>query len=166
MVQNWPTPSVGDTEGGSQWERVERAKTGFKLRKQGKTHKRKDPDNLVTIQGQLNPDWVEWLMGWPVFWSSLEPITELLWLDWSVDPADVESDLKQWMTPEAKNHSGYQISGGKRIDRLGTQAKKQPSHGIIPRVATGIKDRVNRLKAIGNGQVSQCAATAWEILKP
>ena len=26
--------------------------------------------------------------------------------------------------------------------------------------------RVDRLKAIGNGQVPQCAATAWEILKP
>ena len=36
--------------------------------------------------------------------------------------------------------------------------------GPIPRVATGIKDRVNRLKAIGNGQVPQCMATAWNIL--
>ena len=33
-----------------------------------------------------------------------------------------------------------------------------------PRVATGIKHRVGRLKAIGNGQVPQVAAMAWNIL--
>jgi hypothetical protein len=26
--------------------------------------------------GQLNPDWVEWLMGWPVGWTLLEPLPE------------------------------------------------------------------------------------------
>lgn len=36
--------------------------------------------------------------------------------------------------------------------------------GDIPRIATGIKDRVNRLKAIGNGQVPLCMAKAWETL--
>ena len=35
---------------------------------------------------------------------------------------------------------------------------------IIPRVATGIKSRADRLKAIGNGQVPQVAAMAWNIL--
>ena len=75
--------------------------------------------------GQLNPDWVEWLMGWPIGWTSMESITELDWRDWSVDPAD---------------------------------------EGEVPRVATGIKNRVGRLKAIGNGQVPQVAAMAWKIL--
>jgi hypothetical protein len=37
--------------------------------------------------GQLNPDWVEWLMGWPIGWTKTEPI-ELDWRDWSIDPAD------------------------------------------------------------------------------
>lgn len=85
----------------------------------------KDLQTTVAREGRLNPDWVEWLLGWPIFWTSLEPITELLWLDWNVDPADNSS---------------------------------------IPRIATKIKDRVNRLKAIGNGQVSQCFATAWRML--
>lgn len=75
--------------------------------------------------GQLNPDWVEWLMGWPIGWTSMKAITELDWRDWSVDPADEDE---------------------------------------IPRVATGIKHRVGRLKAIGNGQVPQVAAMAWRIL--
>jgi DNA (cytosine-5)-methyltransferase 1 len=34
----------------------------------------------------------------------------------------------------------------------------------IPRVADGVAARVERLKAIGNGQVPLCAATAWRIL--
>jgi DNA (cytosine-5)-methyltransferase 1 len=32
-------------------------------------------------------------------------------------------------------------------------------------VANGVAARVDRLKAIGNGQVPLCAATAWELLK-
>lgn len=75
--------------------------------------------------GQLNPDWVEWLMGWPIGWTSLEPLTELIWLDWSADPADL---------------------------------------GEIPRVSTGVKSRVPRLQAIGNGQVPFCFAVAWITL--
>jgi hypothetical protein len=31
-------------------------------------------------------------------------------------------------------------------------------------VADGVAARVDRLKAIGNGQVSLCAATAWRLL--
>ena len=77
------------------------------------------------VGGQLSADWVEWLMGWPIFWTSLKPIKEMFWLDWSVDPAD---------------------------------------DGSIPRTATGVKDRVNRLKAIGNRQVPQVAAMAWNVL--
>ena len=37
--------------------------------------------------GQLNPDWVEWLMGWPIGCTRLESIT-LDWRDWENDPAD------------------------------------------------------------------------------
>jgi hypothetical protein len=72
--------------------------------------------------GSLNPDWVEWLMNWPIGWSSLEPIEKLRWEPIDQEPLD------------------------------------------IPRVAANIKDRVNRLKAIGNGQCPQSAATAWKIL--
>jgi len=36
----------------------------------------------------------------------------------------------------------------------------------VGRVANGVAARVDRLKAIGNGQVPLCAATAWTVLKP
>ena len=35
----------------------------------------KDRDALnVTVGGALNPPWVEWLMGWPVGWTDLQPL--------------------------------------------------------------------------------------------
>jgi DNA (cytosine-5)-methyltransferase 1 len=35
----------------------------------------------------------------------------------------------------------------------------------VDRVANGVVARVDRLKAIGNGQVPLCAATAWNLLR-
>lgn len=32
------------------------------------------PQLPEVIGGQLNPDWVEWLMGWPIGWSDLKPL--------------------------------------------------------------------------------------------
>ena len=26
------------------------------------------------VGGQLNPTWVEWLMGWPIGWTDLKPL--------------------------------------------------------------------------------------------
>ena len=38
----------------------------------------------LLVKGNLNPDWVEWLMGWPVGWTDLKPL--------SVDT------VNEWMT--------------------------------------------------------------------
>ena len=45
-------------------------------------HKRRGPNSkqqgLSNVEpaskGQLNPDWVEWLMGWPIGWTDLKPL--------------------------------------------------------------------------------------------
>jgi DNA (cytosine-5)-methyltransferase 1 len=34
----------------------------------------------------------------------------------------------------------------------------------VGRVANGVPARVDRLKALGNGQVPACAAAAWRLL--
>jgi DNA (cytosine-5)-methyltransferase 1 len=34
----------------------------------------------------------------------------------------------------------------------------------IPRLATGVKDRDNQLRVLGNGQVPACFVVAWELL--
>ena len=46
----------------------------------------------------------------------------------------------------------------------GTQAQEIPTEPAMGRVAHGVANRVDRLKAIGNGQVPQCAAVAFNIL--
>ena len=116
-MRNWLTPSANEDAAGTPDGKMQ-SMLGNDPRVRGKTKE-------DWAKGTLNPAWVEWLMGWAIGWTSMEPITELDWRDWSVDPADV---------------------------------------GEVPRVATGIKNRVGRLKAIGNGQVPQVAAMAWKIL--
>ena len=32
--------------------------------------------------GTLNPTWVEWLMGWPLLWTSTEPMPQATWRVW------------------------------------------------------------------------------------
>ena len=34
------------------------------------------------IGGQLNPDWVEWLMGWPIGWTDLKPLAMDKFQEW------------------------------------------------------------------------------------
>lgn len=55
----WPTPTRSDGTGGP-----------------GRSDARTGGDNLRTavsleVKGRLNPDWVEWLMGFPVGWTDL-----------------------------------------------------------------------------------------------
>ena len=64
--------------------------------------------------------------------------------------------------------------GGRIKGTYGTTAKCSPTYGTssnwwesepnVGRVADGVASRVDRLKAIGNGQVPLCAAKAWRIL--
>ena len=122
----WPTIRGQDSYERSNW------KTINKVNEEGGdltlTRKVKYQAKEDGIKGQLNPDWVAWLMGWPIGWESLQPFKWGNWPSddwWSVDPADT---------------------------------------GTIPRVATGIPNRVDRLKALGNGQVPLCVKVAWEIL--
>ena len=73
---------------------------------------------LREVNGQLNPDWVEWLMGFPIGWTALD--------------ADVEHPA-----PPA----------------VGAPWPDEPTG--IPRVASGIPNRVDRLKCLGNAVVPQ-----------
>jgi len=74
---------------------------------------------------------------------------------------------------------GQQGQGAYRDASYPTTAKEreatQPQHGCfgeiwgteprLDRVVHGVADRVDRIKAIGNGQVPLVAATAWDILR-
>jgi hypothetical protein len=35
---------------------------------------RNEPSLTSRVGGQLNPNWVEWLMGWPIGFTDLKPL--------------------------------------------------------------------------------------------
>jgi DNA (cytosine-5)-methyltransferase 1 len=69
-----------------------------------------------------------------------------------------ESRAAQGQTGLCRGEGSHQVQ-----DLWGT-ADYWSIEPTIPRVADGVAARVDRLKAIGNGQVPLCAATAWRIL--
>lgn len=116
-LQSWPTPAARDYKGANSRDHCKANGTGRKHMDQlpnAVVH----GDNNKSKKGQLNPDWTEWLMGWPIGWTSLETITELDWRDWKTDPAD-EGELPRVAT-------GIQH----RIGRL-----KAIGNGQVPQVA-------------------------------
>ena len=88
----WPSPTcmdIVDRKGMRPSRAATNRKTGY-LSEMVKVNSPERPKYCNAGEGQLNPDWVCWLMGWPIGWESLEPMKKVLWLDWSVDPADME----------------------------------------------------------------------------
>ena len=110
----WPTPIASDgTRGSTGW--VNHGKRGHQL-----------PESAG---GPLNPEFVEWLMGWPRGWESLEPLAPEAFAEW------LHASRGPW-----------------------------PNEWDVPRIKRGVPNRRQRLKALGNGQVPQCMAMAWEVL--
>ena len=78
----WPTPVAHE------------ARLGYQRRDTGKKGKQKslstevidDGGGREKVIGQLHCEWVEWLMGWPVGWTDLEPLSELVWRSWHTEP--------------------------------------------------------------------------------
>jgi hypothetical protein len=64
---SWPTPVASMAKGSS---------PGSLIRKSGRDRSRDRLDHAVMALhgGPLNPEWVEWLMGWPIGWTDLRPL--------------------------------------------------------------------------------------------
>jgi len=69
-VQVWPTPAAHE------------GRLGYQDRTRGKKGSQKSLTTEIidseggrqATTGQLNPTWVEWLMGWPLGWTDLKPL--------------------------------------------------------------------------------------------
>ena len=222
----------------------------------------------VAVGGQLNPDWVEWLMNWPVSWSSLTPLSHEHFNEWLARTKASATKIQAYIVPgmrnhgqpsqapqgpeQAEQHAGEHCDTVPSVPREGTreagglgkrqcspsplsdmrtgvpveqnaegQGVQQCLHGGdgqafsgeamgrteqgeamhelredlhlhtatsndlqpvvreysgppkpwwseepigVPRVATGIPKRADRLKAIGNGQVPAAVVLAWNTL--
>lgn len=193
------------------------------------------------IGGQLNPDWVEGLMGWPMNWTCVDRMSDLYFASWEMGFMDenegghgaamrmLRSAFAQeaiWgatgrpdglreaalLFAELCEHAhrpdqarlflacaeapengvrgvrdgsappgaprgpeeGKQLTGkhsdalqalSQLLARYGKKAWQDGSwENAIPRVAKNVANRVDRLRAIGNGQVPAVAASAFRIL--
>ena len=69
------------------------------------------------------------------------------------------SGLERW------SNGRHSKQGQSRLGQIGWSIERNWSfEPNLGRVANGVAARVDRLKAIGNGQVPLCAATAWRLL--
>jgi hypothetical protein len=132
QVHQYPTPSATDYRTGYR----EDSEAGIAQRE-----KRSKPLRDAAAPGtQLNPDWVEWLMGWPIGWTSLETLPQEMFWEW----LDKSSAGTWWQSDPAEPSDDWSV--------------------VVPRTGKGIKNRTSRLRGIGNGQVPLCAYTAFFIL--
>jgi hypothetical protein len=132
-VKKWPTPTARDYKDGVFCGNVPTNKLLGREVWEG-------PEN----KGRLNPDWVEWLMGWPIGWTSLDfiNIDNKGW--WRFATAPSAERGRYWEEDPAD------IPVGEKYH--------------TPRLTTQKKNRPERLKALGNGQVPQQAELAWKVL--
>ena len=68
-VKNFPTPCASDADKWNNKTKEERERDGQQLRLGNALSV-----DGVRVGGQLNPTWVEWLMGWPLGWTDLKPL--------------------------------------------------------------------------------------------
>jgi len=74
-VKQWPTPRGNKVE-------------GYSSQRFRPTLAQKATGQEKPLGGQLNPTWVEWLMGFPIGWTDLEGNREPEPRTWEYDPAD------------------------------------------------------------------------------
>ena len=78
----WPTPKARDWRGASGRENRQSPDLNVAVkmfptpkaqncRGNGERHGEGGPSLDVVVGGQLNPEWVEWLMGFPIGWTEL-----------------------------------------------------------------------------------------------
>ena len=83
VVKNWPTPSASDNR--------DRGNIGSPaiLRRKEKGKQIMLSQSVSTESGALNPDWVEWLMGWPIGWTGLKPLGMARFQRWQQQHSDI-----------------------------------------------------------------------------
>ena len=90
--------------------------------------------------GQLNPDWVELLMGWPKGWTSLEPMPQANWQSWLEADNDWPAD---WETGTPR--TGKVANSAARLKAIG--------NGQVPAVVqlalTNLRERINNYYTTG-----------------
>jgi hypothetical protein len=69
-MKNWPTPDASPRGPTKDYDPKAKSQSGRTLQ----SFAAKYPNTEHPTSGQLNPTWVEWLMGWPLGWTDLKPL--------------------------------------------------------------------------------------------
>ena len=168
----WRTPDANMTRGAISEEKyIEREKRGMPnaLNYQAAHIERANGEEP---RGQLNPAWVEQLMGYPDGWTDPDCDEPTPWLGWPAPP-----NARMWMTPGAVIVGMTAKTTGRPIEKttiLNSQVFAQ-EHGITektgqypyehPRTVVGMKNRAKRLKALGNAVVPQQAEPIFRTIQ-
>lgn len=85
---------------------------------------------------------------------------------WKKDPSEISDTEPWWKRGRTGNRLEWRRAGTREVEAGGKRGivngKPQPRLG---RVVDGVAHRVDRLRAIGNGQVPAVARAAWELLR-
>jgi hypothetical protein len=86
-VRLWPTPCASASKGSS---------PAALTRKSGKSRANDRIDHAVMASdgGQLNPEWVEWLMGWPIGLTALKPLETAKFREWQQQHSICSHEVK------------------------------------------------------------------------
>ena len=71
--------------------------------------------------GALNPDWVEWLMGWPRGWTNLEPLDSVVIDPWDADPAE-EGRVSRITTVRKNRKNRLECTGNGQVPQCAAAA--------------------------------------------
>ena len=98
VPEMWPTPRASENDQGRKADGMMDGESSWKAQGRGATlttavlrwttptahnaketnapseNDRNTPTLAAQVGGQLNPTWVEWLMGWPLGWTDLKPL--------------------------------------------------------------------------------------------
>ena len=125
-----------------------------------------DPDKRREFVSNINRNNSAQTRGWPQQQSGVASASDV-------------ADAPLMQCNGGEHNRGCDFQGKRQIPKSGTgeRAASSVEHASfangrewwraepdVGRMANGVAARVDRLKAIGNGQVPLCAATAWRIL--
>ncbi len=108
----FPTPTRNDSKNNGQVSQMHRNSIALNCivkkfpaptSEQARWNSQTRPKYSKIPKGWLNPDWVEWLMGWPIGWSSLVPLKKLRW-----KPIGTEPNISRLTT--VKKHRASRIA--------------------------------------------------------
>lgn len=150
VAARYPTPTVQDsanTGGPSQHKRNTPPLNAIVTLPPGHISLEESNARAAEVGRRLNPRWVEWLMGWPIGWTSLEPLDHHAFDRWYGHTTLDGCESPSWW--------------------LADPSMVADEHGAaydVTRTVTKCLHRVDQLKALGNGQVPRVADEAWRSM--